>query len=248
MLTTAELEKYKRQITIEGFGIEAQKRLKDSTALIAGVGGVGGTAALYLSVAGIGRLILTHDGDLTLPDMNRQILMSHSSIGLKRVYTARESIEKINPDVSIEVLPDKVSEENLDIILPQADVVIDCRHNFIERNILNELCVKKKKILIEAAMNDMEAYLTTIIPYRTPCLSCIYPEKPEWDYLGFNVLGAVSGTIGCLSAIEAIKVLTGLGEPLYSKLLFFDTKGMEFKKFNLHRRSDCGVCGYYNPC
>jgi molybdopterin/thiamine biosynthesis adenylyltransferase len=248
MLTTYDIERYKRQIAIDGFGVEAQRRLKNSTVLIAGVGGVGGTAALYLSVAGIGRLILTHDGDLTLPDMNRQILMSHSSIGSKRVYTARENIKRINPDVSIEALPDKVSEENLDIILPQTDVVIDCRHNFIERDILNELCVKEKKILVEAAMNDMEAYLTTIIPYRTPCLSCIYPEKPEWDYLGFNVLGAVSGTIGCLSAIEAIKVLTGLGEPLYSKLLFFDTRGMEFKKFNLHRRSDCGVCGYNNPC
>ncbi|MBI5748530.1 MAG: HesA/MoeB/ThiF family protein [Nitrospinae bacterium] len=248
VLTQSDIERYKRQIPIDGFGLEAQMRLKESVVLVAGVGGIGGTAALYLSTAGIGKLILIHDGELVLPDLNRQIMMSHDGIGQDRVYQAKDAIHRINPDVSIEVLPDKVSEENLDIILPQADVVIDCRHNFKERDILNEACVRHRKILVEAAMNDMEAYITTIIPYRTPCLSCIYPEKPEWDYLGFNVLGAVSGTIGCLSAIEAIKVLTGLGEPLYSKLLFFDTKGMEFKKFNLYRRSDCGVCGYDNPC
>ncbi len=247
-LNLEDFERYRRQLNINGFGPEAQRRLKNSTALIAGVGGVGGAAALYLSAAGIGRLLLTHDGDLALPDMNRQILMSHDSIGLKRVYTAKETIKRINPDVDIEALPEKINDEVLDAVLPQADIVIDCRHNFIERDILNELCVKKGKVLVEPAMNDMEAYLTTIIPYKTPCLSCIYPEKPAWDHLGFNVLGAVSGTIGCLSAIEAVKVLTGLGEPLYSKLLFLDTRGMEFKKFNLHRRNDCEICGEYNPC
>lgn len=248
MLTLDDIERYKRQLPIDGFGLESQRRLKASSVLVAGIGGLGGTAAIYLAASGIGRLILIHDGELTLSDMNRQILMSHESIGQKRVYVAKEGLQRINPDTRIEILSDKVNEKALESFLPEADVVLDCRHNFIERDILNELCIKHYKIFVEAAMNDMEAYITTIIPYKTPCLSCIYPEKPEWDHLKFNVLGAVSGTLGCLSAIEAIKVITGFGEPLYSKLLFFDAKMMEFKKFNLHRRSDCGVCGHHNPC
>lgn len=242
-LKPEELEKYKRQIPIYGFGLEAQRRLKESTVLVAGVGGVGGTAALYLSAAGIGKVILVHDGELELPDLNRQILMSHNNIGQERVYQAKDAIHRINPDVSVEVLSDRIKEENLESLLPQADIAIDCRHNFIERDILNESCIRHKRILVEVAMNDMEAYITTIVPYMTPCLSCIYPQKPEWNYLGFNVLGGIAGTAGCLASIEAIKVITGLGEPLYSKLLYFDTKAMEFKKFNLHRRRDCETCG-----
>src|SRR3989338_5292910 len=188
ILTTYDIERYKRQIPIDGFGLEAQMRLKESAVLVAGVGGVGGTAALYLAAAGIGRLILIHDGEVVLPDLNRQILMSHDGIGQDRVYQAKGTIHRINPDVSVEVLPDKVSEENLDIVLPHVDVVIDCRHNFIERNILNEFCIRHRKILVEAAMNDMEAYITTIIPYRTPCLSCIYPEKLSGTCLGLMSL------------------------------------------------------------
>ncbi len=238
-----EFQRYQRQLMLSGFGIKEQEKLKRSTALVAGVGGLGGTAALYLAVAGIGKLILLHDGPLELPDLNRQILMKDSWVGKDRVFCAQNTLHEINPEVEVQAINDKVRKESISDHVEEADIVLDCRHNFSERFLLNEASVLQKKPMVEAAMEGMEAYLTTLYPGRTPCLACLYPEgRPEWDYLGFPVLGGVSGALGALAAIEAIKVLTGFGEPLYSKKLAFDAEVMEFKKFNLVRSASCPVC------
>ncbi|MGL4622649.1 HesA/MoeB/ThiF family protein [Chroococcidiopsis sp.] len=242
-LTPIELERYRRQIMLPGFGEEAQQRLKSSTVLVTGVGGLGGTAALYLAVAGVGRLILVRGGELRLDDMNRQILMSDDWVGKPRVLKAKTTLEQINPDVQIDALCEYVTPENVDDLVRNADVTLDCAHNFIERDLLNAACVRWKKPMVEAAMNDMEAYLTTIIPDRTPCLSCIFPEKPDWDKRGFGVLGAVSGTLACLTALEAIKLITGIGKPLLSQLLTMDLGSLEFAKRRPYHDPNCPVCG-----
>lgn len=236
-------DRYQRQLLLPGFGIEEQERLKRSTAFIAGVGGLGGTAALYLTVAGIGKLILLHDGPLELPDLNRQILMKDSWVGKDRVFCAQNTLHEINPEVEVRAINDKVRKETIFDYMQGADIVLDCRHNFGERFLLNEASQALNKPMVEAAMEGMEAYLTTFSPGRTPCLACLYPEgRPEWEYLGFPVLGAVSGTLGALAAIEAIKVLTGYGEPLYGKKLYFDVATMEFRKFELHKDHSCNIC------
>lgn len=242
-LTPTELERYSRQIMLPGFGEEAQQRLKSATALVTGVGGLGGTAALYLAVAGVGRIILVRGGDLRLDDMNRQILMTHDWVGKPRVDKAKETLEGINPDIKIEAVAEYVTPENVDSLVQQSDIALDCAHNFEERNLLNAACVRWGKPMVEAAMNSMEAYLTTIVPGLTPCLSCLFPEKPNWDRRGFGVLGAVSGTLACLTALEAIKVLTGLGTPLLSQLLTMDLNSMEFAKRHPYHDPNCPVCG-----
>lgn len=242
-LTPTELERYRRQIMLPGFGEAAQRQLKASTVLVTGVGGLGGTAALYLAVAGVGQLILVRGGELRLDDMNRQILMSHNWLGKPRVFKAKSTLAAINPDVQVDAVFDYVTSENVDELVQRADVALDCAHNFEERNRLNEACVRWGKPMVEAAMNDMEAYLTTISPGRTPCLSCLFPEKPDWDRRGFGVLGAVSGTLACLTALEAIKLITGFGEPLFSQLLTMDLSRSEFAKRRPYHDPNCPVCG-----
>lgn len=243
-LTPTELERYHRQMMLPNFGYAAQKRLKSATVLVTGVGGLGGTAALYLLVAGVGRLILVRGGDLRLDDMNRQILMTDDWVGKPRVFKAQETLLAINPDVQVEAVDEYITPENVDSLVQSADIALDCPHNFTERDLLNEACVRWRKPMVEAAMNGMEAYLTTIIPGVTPCLSCLFPEKPDWDQRSFAVLGAVSGTLACLTAIEAIKVITGFAQPLLSQLLTMDLTRMEFAKRHSYRDPECPVCGH----
>ncbi|MGI0485150.1 HesA/MoeB/ThiF family protein [Pantanalinema rosaneae CENA516] len=246
-LSPIELERYRRQIMLPGFGEEAQRRLKSVTAVVTGVGGLGGTAALYLAVAGIGRLILVRGGDLRLDDMNRQVLMTDDWVGHPRVFKAKETLTAINPDVQIEAVFDYVTPENVDSLMASADLALDCAHNFTERNLLNDACVRWRKPMIEAAMDGMQAYLTTIVPGQTGCLSCLFPEKPDWDRRGFGVLGAVSGTLACLTALEAIKLITGLDRPLLSQLLTMDLGRLEFAKRHAYRDPNCPVCGKHAP-
>lgn len=242
-LTPTELDRYRRQIMLPGFGEKAQQRLKSATAMVTGVGGLGGTAALYLAVAGIGKLILVRGGDLRLDDLNRQVLMSHDWLGQPRVFKAKQTLQSLNPDVEIEAVHDYVTSLNVNRLVSSADIVLDCSHNFEERDLVNAACVHWQTPMVEAAMNDMEAYLTTIIPHQTPCLSCLYPEKPTWDRWGFGVLGAVSGTLACLTALEAIKVITGCAQPLAGQLLTMDLATLEFAKRRPYKDPHCPICG-----
>lgn len=241
-LTPTELERYHRQMMLPNFGEEAQRKLKATTVLVTGVGGLGGTAALYLAVAGIGRLILARGGDLRLDDMNRQILMTDDWVGSPRVFKAQDTLRKINPDVQIEAIHDYITADNVDTLVQRADLALDCAHNFDERDLLNQACVRWRRPMVEAAMNGMEAYLTTIVPGETGCLSCLFPEKPEWDRRGFGVLGAVSGTLACLTALEAIKLITGFSPPLLSELLTIDLGRLEFAKRRRYHDPHCPVC------
>lgn len=242
MLTPVELERYSRQMMLPKFGEAAQQKLKSTTALVTGVGGLGGTAALYLAVAGIGRLILVRGGELRRDDMNRQVLMTDDWIGKPRVFKAKETLAQINPDVQIEAVFEYVTPENVNGLVHDADIALDCAHNFDERDLLNAACVRWDKPMVEAAMNGMEAYLTTIVPGQTGCLSCLFPEKPDWDRRGFGVLGAVSGTLACLAALEVVKQVTGFSSPLLGELLTMDLDQMEFAKRRTYHDPNCPVC------
>lgn len=244
ILNDRELERYKRQLTVTGFGMDQQKKLKNSAALVAGIGGLGGTAALYLAVAGIGKLVLAHYGNLTLSNMNRQILMKHDWIGKERVIQAEKTIKEINPDVSVEVYNERTTQRNAERLLEGVDIALSARPNFHERRILNTACVRKGIPCVEAAMNGMEGYLFNIVPGETPCLNCLYPEDdPAWVELGFPVMGAVSGMLGCIMALETIKLLGGFGKPMLGRMLVFNTADMDFKKVRIHRDPNCSVCG-----
>ncbi len=243
-LTNFELERYRRQLMLPGFTVEHQRRLKNSTVLVAGVGGLGGTAALYLAAAGIGRLILVHAGNLTLSNMNRQVLMKNSRIGKSRVMQAKKTIREMNPDVDIDVFDERITNGNARLFLKAVQIALSARPNFEERRILNRACIEKGIPLVEAAMNGTEGYIFNVIPNVTPCIHCMYPEDdPSWKELGFPVMGAVSGMLGCIMAMEAIKLLTRYGKPLVSDMLLFNTLDMQFRKVKIARDEECEVCG-----
>lgn len=247
LLSDRELERYRRQMMLPGFGKEAQEKLKSSTVLVTGVGGLGGTVALYLAVAGVGKLVLVRGGELRLDDLNRQVLMTDEGVGKPRVFQAKENLNRLNPDVEVEAICEYATPENVDRLVQGVDAAVSCAHNFDERYLLNAACILWKKPMVEAAMNGMEAYLTCILPHKSACLSCLFPEKPIWDRRGFGVLGSVSGTLACLAALETVKLLAGFGEPLVGQMLNMDLMSLNFQKLRLYHDPECPVCGSKSP-
>jgi len=244
-LTDRDRETFKRQIQIPGFGEAAQLKLRNSSALVTRVGGLGGPVALYLAMAGIGKLIIAHPGKLTWSNLNRQILMRHDHVGRPRIECATELFARLHPECEVVAIGEEADEDNAREWVSQVDVVCDCPPSFEERHALNKACVELRKPMIEAAMYGMEGTLTTLVPGETPCLACLVPEKPAWwETYGFPVLGAVSAALGCLAAVEAIKLLTGFGETLKGQMLSYDAGAMDFYKFPVKRRPDCPVCGH----
>ena len=242
-LTEFEKSRYEWQMWVPGFGAEGQGRLKSASVLISRVGGVGGAVAYELAAAGVGRLVLAHGGNLKPGDLNRQLLMTHDWIGRPRVECAARRLRELNPLIEIETVPENVTPTNAAALVGRVDLVVDCAPLFAERLAMNREAVRQKKPLVECAMFDLEAQLTTILPGRTPCLACLYPEPPPDWKRQFPVFGAVSGMIGCLGAMEAIKVLAGLGEPMAGQLLTCDLRNNTFKTIHLKRDPHCAVCG-----
>ncbi len=242
-LTADQRERYRRQIQLPDFGEAGQRRLEQATVLVSGVGGLGGTVALYLAAAGLGRLVLARGGTLRLDDLNRQVLMRHDGVGQLRVEQAAETLRRFNPDTLVEPVAAYISPTNADALVAKATIVVDATHNFEERYLLNDACVSAGVPMVEAAMDGMEAHLTTILPGTTPCLRCLSPEPPPWDRRGFGVLGAVSGALACLAALEVIKHLTGCGPTLAGELARFDLGHLALRRLRLRRDPSCPCCG-----
>ncbi len=242
-LTDAERTRYQWQLGVPGFDAEKQRRLKSATVLVSRCGGVGGNVALQLAAAGVGRLILAHAGPLELSDLNRQLLMSESGLGQARVSQAARRLRELNSNIVVEPVDENISQANVQRLVGAADVVASCAPLFAERLLLNQAAIGQNKPLVDCAMFELEAQLTTVLPGRTPCLACLYPTQPPAWGRSFPVFGAVSGVIGCLGAMEVIKVVAGLGEPLAGKMLIADLRDMSFRKVALKRRPGCAVCG-----
>ena len=241
-LSDDELARYQWQLWVDGFGEPGQQRLKKASVLVTRCGGVGGCAAYQLAAAGVGKLVLAHAGSLKLPDLNRQLLMTHDWLGRPRVESAARRLQELNPLVEIVAVPENINQDNVARLVGQVDLIVDCAPLFVERFLLNAEAVRQRKPLVECAMYELDAQLTTIVPGRTPCLRCIFPEDPAHWRREFPVFGAVAGAIGCLGAMEAIKLLAGFGEPLLGKLLTCDLRDMTFTRTALARNAACAVC------
>jgi molybdopterin/thiamine biosynthesis adenylyltransferase len=241
-LTDAERERYQWQLWTPGFGEEGQRRLKAASVLVSRVGGVGGCVAYQLAAAGVGRLVLAHAGNLRLNDLNRQLLMTTDAVGTPRADLAARRLRELNPTIVIEAVTENVSEANVERLIGGVDLVAACAPTFAERLLMNRAAVRQGKPLVDCAMYDLQGEVMTVVPGRAPCLACLYPEVPPHWKREFPVFGAVSGVVGCLGAVEIIKVLAGLGEPLLGRMLLCDLGGMTFRKVALKRRPDCPVC------
>ena len=242
-LTDADKARYEWQLWTPGFGEVGQRRLKGASVLVSRCGGVGGAVAYELAAAGVGRLVLAHAGNVRPNDLNRQLLMTEESVGRPRMEIAPRRLRELNPHVEVEAVAENINEENVARLVGRVDLVAACAPLFRERLLLNREAVRQNKPLVDCAMYDLEMQLTTIRPGRTPCLACLYPQEPAGWRREFPVFGATAGVIGCLGAMEAIKVLAGLGEPLYGKMLLCDLRDMTFRQTVLQRRPDCPECG-----
>ncbi|MGD0092676.1 MAG: HesA/MoeB/ThiF family protein, partial [Planctomycetota bacterium] len=184
---------------------------------------------------------------LRSPNLNRQILMTHAWLGKPRVESAQQRLRELNPRIVLEAVPQNVSEDNAQALVSRADLVVDCAPLFEERLLLNREAVRQHKPLVDCAMYELQAQITSVIPGRTPCLACLYPEKPPGWRRQFPVFGAVAGMIGAWGAMEAIKLLTGLGEPLAGRMLLFDLRDGTTRRVAISRDPACKVCAGLEP-
>ena len=234
---------YEWQMWLPEIGEAGQQRLKDASALISRCGGLGGPLAYSLAAAGIGKLIIAHGGNVRASDLNRQILMTHDWIGKPRMDSIVRRLREFNPRMEIEAIRENITEENAAGLVSRADLVFDCAPLFNERFAMNRECVKQGKPMVESAIFGMEGQVTTILPGKTPCLACLYPEDPPRWKRQFPVLGAVPALAAAIAAAEGIKLLAGFGETLAGVLLYYDTSNMVFQRIPICRRPGCAVCG-----
>lgn len=225
-MTDDERDIWSWQLDVEGFGEAGQQRLKSATVLISRVGGVGSAAAYELAAAGVGRLILAHGGLVQPSDLNRQLLMTHDWIGRPRVESAAQRLRELNPRMDVLAIPEQITAENAERLVGMADCVVDAAPLFQERLAMNDAAERLGRPVVEAAMYELEASLTVIQPPETPRFRDLVPEVPAGWKRRFPVFGAVSGTVGCLAAMETIKILAGFGEPLRGRLLRLDLRTM----------------------
>jgi molybdopterin-synthase adenylyltransferase len=242
-LTDEERATYEWQMWVPGVGDAGQRKLKAATVLISRVGGLGGLVAYELAAAGVGRLILAHGGNLKPADLNRQLLMRHDAIGTSRIACASETLKSLNPKLDVVAVPENITPQNVVELVQATDVVVSCAPLFEERYLLNEQAVRQGKPFIDCAMYALSGQVATTLPGKSACLRCRVPSPPEDWKRQFPVFGAVSGTVGCIGAMEAIKLICGIGEPLVNRLLVFDLRDMRFRVFRTQRRPDCPVCG-----
>ena len=239
-LTSNELNRYDRQIMI--FNKKGQLKLKRTRILIAGVGGLGSASALYSAAVGFGKIFLVDHEVVELSNLNRQILYWAEDIGKKKVRVAAEKLRKLNPEITVEYVEETITEENVSDLVSGVDIVLDGMDNWRARFLLNEACVKRKIPFIHGAVEGLVGQMLTIIPYRGPCLQCIFSKAPPPKPV-FPILGTTPGVIALLQVTEAVKIITGYGEPAIGKMIVYDGYDMSFREVKVLRRIECPVCG-----
>lgn len=244
----AQLLRYSRHIMLEGLDITGQQRLLDSHALIVGLGGLGSPAALYLAAAGVGRLTLVDHDEVDLSNLQRQILHDSDSIGMPKTASAERRLRRLNPDIRLHCRGDAVTRDNLTAMLTDVDVVLDGSDNFDTRFAVNAACVATRTALISGAVIRMGGQLAVLRTDRpgAPCYRCVFQEDAAEQALTCSetgVLAPLPGVIGSLQAVEALKLLAGLGKTADSRLLSLDAMTLCWRDIALVSDPLCPVCG-----
>ncbi|CAN5235431.1 molybdopterin-synthase adenylyltransferase MoeB [soil metagenome] len=241
-----QLLRYSRHILLDEFGIEGQQRLLDATALVVGAGGLGSPAALYLASAGIGRLVIADADTVDLTNLQRQILHSTQSVGHAKVESARERLGAVNPEVEVVALGERLDDANLDQWVRQSSVVLDCSDNFDTRHAVNRACVSHGIPLVSGAAIRFDGQVG-VFDSRAGggCYECLFPHSQETDEVRCSTMGVfapLTGIIGSVQAAEAIKLITGMGRSLTSRLVLLDALEMTWSEVKATRDPDCEVC------
>lgn len=243
-----QLLRYSRHILLPEIDVAGQEKLLAARALIVGAGGLGSPAALYLAAAGVGRLALADGDEVDLTNLQRQILHTQESIGRSKVESGRDALARINPEIQVELLHERLSGAALDAAIANADVVLDCSDNFATRHAINRACVTHGTPLVSGAAIRFDAQISVYDLRRddSPCYNCLFPEDGETEELRCAVMGVfapLTGIIGTMQAAEALKLIAGVGESLCGRLLLLDALSMNWRSIKLARDPDCRVCG-----
>ena len=241
-LSPEELARYARQLGPGVLSAEGQLRLKNSTALVARVGGMGGPAALALVMGGVGRVIIAHGGKLISPDLNRQVLGCEAVVGQPRAPHFAEYLRSMNQHVTVEAIDHEPDDDEALELARRSDVVLSCPPGFEERLRLNRAAIRAGVPLIDAAQWGITGTLIVVDPGRTACLRCVYPKQPQFEEL-FPVVGGISAAIGALAACEAIKILSQTGRPMFGQLWMIDSYQGRTSVIELERDPHCPCCG-----
>jgi adenylyltransferase/sulfurtransferase len=247
MLSHEELLRYSRHLTLPDVGLEGQTKLRGARVLLVGAGGLGSPAALYLAAAGVGTIGLVDFDVVDASNLQRQIVHGTSSIGRPKTESARERLHDINPHVTIATFPTRLTSTNALDILRDFDVVVDGSDNFPTRYLVNDACVLLGKPNVFGSIFQFDGQMSVFDARGGPCYRCLFAEPPPPDLVPScaegGVLGVLPGIIGSLQALEAIKLIVGLGTPLIGRLLLFDGRRMQFRERALAKDPDCPVCG-----
>lgn len=246
MLTPAELERYARHIVLKDIGGPGQQKLKKSRVLVIGAGGLGAPVLQYLAAAGVGTLGIVDDDTVSLSNLQRQVIHDTNQLGEPKVATAAEAIARLNPNVKVEPHPTRIAGHNAMALVSNHDLVVDGSDNFATRYLVSDACFFAEKPLVTAAVGQFDGSITTLRPFETdpdgnlnPTYRCLFPDRPRDGLLPTcseaGVLGALTGIIGAMQAMEAIKELTGAGEGLVGRLMIFDARAFRMETIRYKR-------------
>ena len=241
------LLRYSRHILLDEIGIEGQRRLLDSHALVIGAGGLGSPVVLYLGTAGVGRITIVDHDTVDVTNLQRQIAHTLARVGRPKAESARDTIAAINPDVQVTPLVERADAAGLDALVRDADVVVDCSDNFSTRQAVNAACVTHRKPLVSGAAIGFDGQVSV---YDTrdataPCYACLFPADATFEEVQCATMGVFAplvGIIGSVQAAEALKLLMGIGESLAGRLQMLDARSMEWTEVRMQRSASCAVC------
>ncbi|RLM59833.1 molybdopterin-synthase adenylyltransferase MoeB [Halobellus sp. Atlit-31R] len=245
-LDATQLDRYSRHIIMDEVGPEGQERLLDARVLVVGAGGLGAPVIQYLAAAGVGTLGIVDDDVVERSNLQRQVIHRDDDVGEPKVESAAAFVEGLNPDVDVETYQTRLAKENVAEVVPGYDLVVDASDNFPTRYLLNDFCRLREIPIAHGAIYKFEGQLTTLVP-GGPCYRCLFPEAPEPgtvpDCATTGVLGVLPGTVGCIQATEAVKLVLETGDLLEGRLLFYDAMELSFETVPYRKNPECPVCG-----
>lgn len=249
-LKTEQTARYSRHLLLPQVGEEGQRRLLNSKVLLIGAGGLGSPAALYMAAAGVGTLGLIDFDVVDVTNLQRQILHNSDRLGQAKVESARQTLQALNPDVRVETYRQMLAADNVLDVLAPYDVIVDGADNFPTRYLVNDASLHLRTPVVHGSVFRFEGQASVFAPYRGPCYRCLFPEPPPPELAPScaqaGVLGVVPGVVGAIEAVETIKLLLEIGEPLIGRLLTYDALDQEFRTLNLRRNPDCPACADEN--
>jgi molybdopterin/thiamine biosynthesis adenylyltransferase len=236
------LDRYSRNILVDQVGKEGQLKLLNSKVLVAGAGGLGSTVIVNLASIGIGNIGIIDNDNLELSNLNRQYIHKLENIGKSKVDSAKNWIQKYNPDINVNTYAIRLDENNSEEIISSYDIVLDCFDSYKSKFLLNKACIKQNKTFIHGGVTEFFGQVMTIIPGKSACLSCLFPDYDINAYVIKGVISPAVSTIASIQSMEAVKIILGAGIPLTNQLLTFDGLKQEFKKITVNKNEKCPLC------